>query len=391
MLKLEQFNAYRAKPFSEKTMYGMVKSLAAHFKDVNVPNYLDDTLIGVEVEVEGITEPVTFKAKEGQKEFWQVKEDGSLRNHGAEFITVPIAARNFPIILEELKHGLIDSKSKFEFSPRTSIHVHMNVRDMTIEQVISLLVTYIAVERLLYRYVKDKNKIERAENIFCLPINQTYYVSVLGSRFVDIRKHIQYEDEMRIINEYKELINDWKKYLGFNLLRSLEATMGTAEFRQMAGTIDHNILVPWIGLLLKLKKYAMNNPLENIIKDVEDLNTNSAYDAFISSVFGELTNEVYSSNYKKHIEDNVAFLKMCFAYEESMKIVDEYRSMSYAKFDKTLMAKYFVAKGVKFQSAKAVKPEAKEKGLKELLDAQIQEVRGQAVRDRVVVNRAPRR
>jgi len=96
------------------------------------------TYLGIEVEVENV------RHREGRCPYWSATDDGSLRNRGVEFITPPIRAWRVEhalnkLFLNELNPGI-------DFSERTSIHVHMNVRTLTIKQLEALVLTYIVFE-----------------------------------------------------------------------------------------------------------------------------------------------------------------------------------------------------------------------------------------------------
>src|SRR5258708_1191940 len=103
------------------------------------------TLVGIEVEVEN----VMYINPNIPLAFWQITEDGSLRNNGREFKTLALPLKYVESALKQLSEGL---NPNVDFSVRTSVHVHQDVRGMAMSQLIGLLLTYISVESLLFKF-----------------------------------------------------------------------------------------------------------------------------------------------------------------------------------------------------------------------------------------------
>jgi hypothetical protein len=120
-------------------------------------------LIGIEVEVEAA-------ANRGisLNRVWSTKEDNSLRNGGCEFVSQPIMARHAPAALEHLMNDYLDMNICC-FSPRTSVHIHLNMQDMTPDQCVDYIMLYSIFEKQLYKFV-GKN---RRKNVFCVPLADT--------------------------------------------------------------------------------------------------------------------------------------------------------------------------------------------------------------------------
>lgn len=187
-----------------------------------------EELIGIEVEVENVQRVGKIDP------LWHMTEDGSLRNHGREFITDPMPAKYAPAMLHNLLEALGQECS---FTPRTSVHIHVNAQDLTSEQVSDMLILYTLFERVLYRYVGRS----RIRNPYCVPIAETY----LLNRFVQ-----------------RGLKAQWEKYAGFNILPLRDK--GTVEFRHMHGTFDVQKLAGWVDLVTSLKEYVKKTPTKVI-------------------------------------------------------------------------------------------------------------------------------
>lgn len=191
-----------------------------------------DEIIGIEVEVENVR-----RVGDGLSSVWQITEDGSLRNAGREFITFPIKAKYATHALDNLMNeGLSKDCS---FSPRTSVHIHLNVQDLETAQVVDLTMLYTLFEEHLFRFV-GRNRIR---NPYCVPITQTNLLSGLVRRGLSTR---------------------WEKYAGFNLLPLLDK--GTVEFRHMHGSPDVTKLSNWISLIVGMKEWIKKHSSASIRK-----------------------------------------------------------------------------------------------------------------------------
>ena len=250
--------------------------------------------VGLEVEVENVLSiqpniPLCF---------WKIENDGSLRNHGREFKTVALPMKYAQTALTQLFAGL---NPDIDFSHRTSIHVHLDVRGMTVSQVLGLLFTYAVVENLLFKFAGAS----RRNNIFCTPITETRLFTDL-----DIRNSKAL---------FRHLQETWQKYSALNVLPI--AQFGTVEFRQMPGTKDVMKLCIWLDLLAKIRLFAYKNSLSSILATISDLNTNSQYRRFVESIFGELISYLDASNLMMDMEKAVYICKNCAAVNEFHQMV----------------------------------------------------------------------
>lgn len=270
------------------------------FPNPSYPLVNTQTFLGIEVEVEQLVNP-------SRVTYWNLKEDGSLRNNGKEFVSLPIRGASVEYALTLLDEALhkVPGMQGHEFTERTSVHVHMNVRDMTPSQIASFVLLYLACEPLLYEFAGGK----RHKNIFCIPVNQTTLHLELFSFFTGVEK-----SKSRSVFE---LASSWSKYTGFNLLPIIEDTLGTIEFRHLEGTSDVKRILTWINLILCMKNYAIASSYEFIKGQVLELNSNSQYQGFLLNVFGEFSK--YLTIQKKlwgRMESAVIFIKDCFISNE---------------------------------------------------------------------------
>ena len=256
----------------------------------------DNTLIGIEVEVERINTTNNVSAVDLLTNLWKSVEDGSLRNSGREFVSIPLKGKSVPFAIQILSKFLNNTNACIghEFSERTSVHIHMNVQDMTVGELMSLIYTYLIVEPLLYNFVGN----DRVNSIFCIPITQSCLTR-------ELKKAIKFLEDGDVANCLHEL-SGWMKYTGFNL--SPINKFGTVEFRHMYGTIDEPTLVNWINLILSIKKFALRNNHKELLNRIFLMNTNSEYTYFIQEIFGELSS-LFNVDLQDTIEPCVVFLK----------------------------------------------------------------------------------
>ena len=195
-------------------------------------------LLGVEIECEGANLQIP------SEQFWNTEADGSLRgrfpSESAEYVL------KGPQSVEFTKKALIhlneiqkDAQLKFSF--RTSVHVHCNMQDATEDQILNTMYTYFLIENTLLRYCGDV----RIGNRFCLRLGDAEELLVYIKHFI-----IHGFDGLRQIDENRV------RYAALNMA-SLRK-YGSLEFRGMRGTMDPEVLFPWIDAIANLKKYAMS-------------------------------------------------------------------------------------------------------------------------------------
>lgn len=222
---------------------------------VSSPHVVTSTeFVGIEVEVENVG------LLPAMNRVWQHHEDASLRNGGAELVTQPILATVAPVCLEHLFTQVLSAECCF--GPRTSVHVHLNVQDLTRPQTMDLILLYSIYEKLFYKFVGKG----REKNIYCVPL---YDCDMLPN----------------LIDLGETRNNRWSKYTGFNTLPI--RTYGTVEFRHMHGTTDVAKLAMWINLICKLKEYVRRVGTKDIRTMIATMNDEFDFGNLLQEVFGE--------------------------------------------------------------------------------------------------------
>lgn len=235
-------------------LYNHLKTLP-----ISVVKNLLNTGIGVEIELEN-SKPIS----EALKTYWEPKADSSLRGAGIELVT-HLGARVYNALAALSAFGLEQDKQKWEISDRTGLHIHLNVRNLTMSEINSLMILYSIVEDSLFEFVGSWRK----HNIFCTPL--------LGSctdKSTDLQAFIRYS----------------RKYCALNTKCITE--FGTVEFRHMQTTLDIEKIMCWIFILTLLKRYASQISLEELKKEVLKLKTRSNYREFYDRIFYGFSDEL---------------------------------------------------------------------------------------------------
>lgn len=238
---------------------------------------LPTCLIGLEVEVENAGAPLNRDHPLFQ--FWKLTRDDSLRGESAEFIL------SEPLFGEDLLSAIqticdTGPVKEWEINYRTSLHVHLDARDLSFDAFKALCCTYAVIEPALYDWIGDK----RDESIFCLP-----WYEAEGD--IELIKQLFTMRDSSLARR-TELVN---RYSGLNL-NSL-SRFGSVEFRHMRTTFNYERIYQWVSMVQKLKYYATTIENErNLGTYLLDLFSQAGPEDFLREVFGpELANHLLDS------------------------------------------------------------------------------------------------
>lgn len=227
------------------------------FKVLNKP--LQHGLLGVEIEVEAAN-PLPQEMKD-----WNVTHDGSLRGaHAAEYVLKK------PLSLPATMSAIADLRKVLEpvdlqWSFRTSVHVHMNVLNMTKQQVDCFIYSYLLLEEVLVAFCGK----HREGNRFCLRVRDAENLVSEVSRFFAAK---DFTFPQRDVYRYSSLnLDALKKF-------------GSLEFRGMRGTIDKDVLDVWVNALVRLRSFSMKF---GTIHEISDTFVCTPDDVFLEMVFGK--------------------------------------------------------------------------------------------------------
>lgn len=237
---------------------------------------------GIEIEVENVPNANTIRIPHT----WSIKGDGSLRNNGVEFVSYPLLADQVETAINLAYDSLIPKNA--HFSPRTSVHVHLNMRNSTYMDIYKLVLLYQCFEDLIFDFVGS----ERKKSIFCLPLGQLQYYSYL--------KPTMLKDRLML----------WEKYASVNL-KPL-SNFGTIEFRHMRGTANKADVLDWITLLFKLYTFAHNISVEELEDLIVHTNERDDYINLGNKVFGDFFTKLASPAWEKKMNADTTIAKLYF-------------------------------------------------------------------------------
>lgn len=237
-------------------------------------------MVGIEIEVENMKKGVHLEA------YWDVKNDGSLRNHGMEFVSVPLQIKQVQLALDHV-YTQMNADNAPDFSNRTSVHIHVNCRDLTQDQIFNFVLLYAIFEKHFYQVAGTR----RMNSIFCVPLFRT--------------------NQMETINDVIYRMNpNWQKYCGLNLLplfaNNVTQGYGTIEFRHLYGTSSQQEILEWINDILCLRKFACEISKDNLLAAIKEMNTTSSYLSMYSQVFAKGRRLL---SHKKDFEECVSNIK----------------------------------------------------------------------------------
>ncbi len=263
MTKIQDIHSYSS--LSTAKNHHLLYESRAQVKD----NYVfrnRNCLIGIEIEVENVRSTLCGNLDY----YWSEDDDHSLRNYGREYKSIPMRAYQIPYSIEYLKELLSINNPKYEFSNRCSVHVHLNVRDFTMEQLACFLILYCVFEKHFFHIAGTK----RENNIFCVPLWTTDYLP-------NLKKLVRPES-------YKA----WHKYLALNcgciFGSENNKDFGTVEFRHLYGTLDTKILYPWIDSIIALREASSKYKLDELVEEIITANTTSQYLYWYDTIFQDL-------------------------------------------------------------------------------------------------------
>jgi hypothetical protein len=260
--------------------------------------------IGVEIEIEGCELDhaqagrrlgVHQSGAAGLIPVWTVKRDGSLRNNGLEFVTVPIHVSSLETVLTQLYAYLHRVYPECDFSERCGIHIHADCTNLSAAQLLDFIKLYIIFENPIFNFIGE----ERKGSNFCVPLHNFspagwfHYTELRNER---ILHHIPHQETA--------------KYSALNPCRLVD--LGTLEFRHLEGTWDVQRIVTFASIIQRMKFFAMGTRNDQRIQEfISTANTISNFDQFAREVFTpQYFNHIIPNGYDlKEIEAGVSQAK----------------------------------------------------------------------------------
>lgn len=209
--------------------------------------------VGVELELEGFTSSATNTAQQHLHPLWSTTADGSLRNGGVELITNGGLGGEQLYAAFERVASLLE-RINYDASWRCSTHMHINMRDFTVQQVARFMMVYAACEPVLFAHC---GKFRYSSN-FCVPVADSIpFHKKLISRFHDnviaTRAAAQLTVKYTAMN-FQPLFGDGRG----------RPALGTVEFRGGRPMTTVAEFVLQTNLLLSIKQFVRDHSDEKM-------------------------------------------------------------------------------------------------------------------------------
>lgn len=255
-----------------------------------------EVLFGLEFEIENARRVPDYWVN-----IFTFDEDGSLRDGGRE-----LKYCGKGVALERALYEYHTNLPKeVTFSPRTSIHVHVDCRNLTADRMLQFLTLAILYERVFYAFCGE----DRQSSAFCVPIYKTPICAEIRTALDAVAFGGKGFHKLQAV---ESLRNMWSKYLGVNMAPL--SSFGTLEFRQMQGHRDMEKVTNWLNILGLMKLSTNRNTFEDLLIGIKELNTNSAYEIFTRNIFGQAAVPLLDiKNFSRFMEDGVISIKHAFS------------------------------------------------------------------------------
>jgi hypothetical protein len=208
-----------------------------------------ENLIGLELEVENFHGSNFWN----RMKYWDTITDGSLRNNGREFVLkYPLGGSSLNSAIDELWGGIHNIPNEFHINARTSMHVHVDLRTFTLDEVKKFFMLYMTVEKSLYSMAG----LGRDKNIYCPATYEAYDANIAAIL------------RCSSLNQLDDISRGWEKYTGINMSRARD--LNTVEIRIHNGTLSGSVARRWVNSILTLVQ-EVKSPSVTAQSSVEDL------------------------------------------------------------------------------------------------------------------------
>ena len=201
----------------------------------------EGALFGIELEYEGSG---FSNLNERMRPHWIAERDGSLRN-GVELIS------REPMTYQQVQDACAPltvwiHESNLNLTPRCSTHIHVNVSDMTVQQLKTMVWLSVAMEPVILQFCSKL----RQHNGFCLPSHKTVNITR------DWRKFFNFLDG-------KDSYPSLSKYAAVGGFRLHD--LGTLEFRMFPACQDTSRLLWYVDIVNSIRETAMSHTIEELL------------------------------------------------------------------------------------------------------------------------------
>jgi hypothetical protein len=199
---------------------------------------------GIELEVEACNQRDPF-------DMWTVHNDGSLRD-GTEFVLAKPLGGNS---LDKAINNFYARGMNYTSGPRTSTHIHVNMRDASIDNLRSMTMMIYFLEDAIFNSVGESRK-------------WSGYSVGLNEMELHRLKSIMSSNDMKVLYGAISPTRNQERYYGFNTAAFRKH--GTVEFRYFPGGPSKRELETWVDLVSAIKTIGMKYSPEQLILQIAD-------------------------------------------------------------------------------------------------------------------------
>lgn len=196
---------------------------------------LSRRFIGIEIEAENVA------SSKNIPDLWTAKSDGSLRNGGVELVSDVVCGADILTALDSAEKWLTAANATF--SDRCSVHIHLDVRHLDVEELVYFLAMYAIFEKFFFMQSGDET---REFNNHCRPVCSSIHLGYLLQGLLSSNTA-----------QIKRSFGGWPKYSAFNLHPVVD--QGSIEIRHHVGTGSKEEIIRWINLIFSLAHYCHKN------------------------------------------------------------------------------------------------------------------------------------
>lgn len=197
--------------------------------------------IGVEIEAERKAKSTIEILKKDCFDYTCCKHDGSLSN-GDEITLNPTNGDLLYKRIREVCKGL--QEGNYIASKRCGLHIHIDTRGLTKEQIRNIFLCYGIFERYFFEMVEPA----RRTNQYCYPVEGKLDLNKIMSNFI----------------EYVTCQTEHDRYYWANVTRAFEGR-NSLEIRLHQGTLNPEEIIKWIKIHLRLFEWALNSDVKRVI------------------------------------------------------------------------------------------------------------------------------
>ena len=230
-------------------------------------------MIGLEIELEScVTDDVERFSTQTFNNYWRTTYDGSLRGgYGVEFVlSKPRSGAGASTALKAFDKLMKDLPNKPTTSQSTSTHVHLDMTNTSLYDVLKFLFLYRIFETALIKSCGST----RVSNLYCMSFQEA------NKPFMELARVLKDPSNLSQYNMNEH------KYGACNLAALTQ--YGSLEFRSKGGVTTAQEVIDWVNTLTSIKIFA--DSLESF-EDVLSLASREHAD-IVQTVFGEYADSV---------------------------------------------------------------------------------------------------